>query len=190
VRDSGIVNPTTALCTGLLLGVALVAPPGPTLFPDPPRVGETLRFVMPGAIHARPERAADTLSLCDAGDTVTVTREVGEDGGWVAVDAGWVEVARLDRRPAAIPGDLDPGLEGLVGGRILPWDWRPTDLRDLPDSVKAPGFEGKALRLRAPAAEAFVRMVDAARAESLRIAAFSAWRSAAYQRKIVSTAGR
>jgi len=102
--------------------------------------------------------------------------------------SGWVEASRLDRLPAPLAEDPEPGREGMASGRVLPWTWRPADLVPLPDSLKAPGFEGKSLRMRRPAAAAFARLLAAARADGVDVAAFSAFRPADYQRRLYSRA--
>ena len=163
---------------------------GPTLFPDPVRDGETLRFVVGGAVLAAPDRGADTLAVHAAGEQVVARGEVAFGlARWVAVaDDGWVEAARVDRPAEPLRRDPEPGTEGMIGGRVLPWDWRPSDLVELPDSAKVRGYEGKALRMRAGAAASFLAMVAAARADGVEIAAFSTFRGADYQQRLYARA--
>jgi hypothetical protein len=163
---------------------------GPTLFPESVRSGETLRFVVDGPVLARPRRAADTLAFHPAGEPVSAWAEMTLGGSrWVILEeGGWVEAARLDRPAEPLDEDPEPGREGLAAGRVLPWSWRPSDLVPLPDSLKAPGFEGKSLRLRREAAASFAELVSAARRDSVVIVAFSAFRPAGYQRRLYQRA--
>jgi hypothetical protein len=163
-------------------------PVGPTIFPGPVRTGEVLRFVVAGPLREDPASDAPRLAERQMGDTLVVrgTCRVGESL-WIAGD-GWVEASRVDRIPEPLEKDPRPGREGLATGRVLPWDWRPADLVQLPDSVKAPGFEGKSMRMRRDAAESFVAMVVAARADGVDFAAFSAFRDGDYQHRLYSRA--
>lgn len=161
-------------------------PAGPTLFPAPVRAQEQLRFVVPGVARTEARDDADTVAVFNTGDVVEVWENRQEPGAWwIRIrEDGWVRAAWLDRIAADFPGAPEPGREGLIDGRVLPWDWRPSDLTQLPDSVKAPGFEGKVLRLRQDAATALTRMLAAAAADSVEIGVFSAFRPASYQRRL------
>lgn len=163
---------------------------GPTLFPDRVHDGERLRFLVGGSVREEPRRTADVLRTHAAGDTVVAITESPGDGlRWVRIgNEGWVEAARVDRLPEPLEADPEPGREGLAAGRVLPWSYHPSDLVGLPDSLKAPGFEGKSLRLRQEAAERFAQLVSAARSADVAIAAFSAFRSAEYQRRLYARA--
>lgn len=145
---------------------------------------------MDGAVLAAPDRAADTLAVRAAGDELIARGEVAFGyARWVAVaDAGWVEAARVDRPAEPLRRDPEPGTEGMIAGRVLPWDWEPSDLVALPDSAKVRGYEGRVLRMRKEAAAAFVAMVAAARADSVEVAAFSTFRPADYQQRLYGRA--
>ncbi len=164
--------------------------PGLTLLPDPPHFGEELRFIVPGATRAAAIADADTIRVHDVGAAVIASGWIVAGGAlWVRLqDDGWVEGSRIDRRPEPLPEDPTPGRERLRSGRVLPWGWRPSDLVQIADSLKAAGFEGKSLRLRRAAAFAFAQMVSAAREDSVSFAAFSAFRPADYQRRLYARA--
>ncbi|MBZ0266653.1 M15 family metallopeptidase [bacterium] len=163
---------------------------GPTLFPQPVRDGEALRFVVDGAVLAQPDRAADTVAVHEVGAEVVARGEVAIGlARWVAVaDVGWVEAARLDRLPDPMRRDPEPGTEGMTGGRVLPWDWRPSDLVALPVPLKVRGYEERVLRMRAEAAAHFKALVASAHDDGVEIAAFSAFRPADYQRRLYARA--
>ncbi len=164
------------------------APTGPTLFPDPVRRGDVLRYIVAGAEREEPRAGSPTMHRREVGDTLVVQgTAVLDDRRWIRGE-GWVEASRVDRFPEPLEDDPVPGRERMASGRVLPWDWRPPDLVQLPDSVKAPGFEGKSMRMRREAAEAFVRMVGAARADGVEFAAFSAFRDGEYQARLYSHA--
>lgn len=159
--------------------------PGPTLFPAPPRPGEALRTVTNVVVRSVPA-ATDTVVLLEERVPFSVASVRRVEGvTWLEREAGgWLPAPRADRRPESVFGDLPVGREGLARGRVLPWDWRPSDLVDLPDSLKYPGYQGRAVRLREAAAEAYLAMVKAAAAEDLEILAFSGWRSGQSQRRL------
>jgi hypothetical protein len=164
-------------------------PPGPTLFPGPLQPGEELRFVVDCAVRGEPA-GADTLRVAAAGDPAVAEGVARRDGRpWVELaGGGWAPAARLDRPADPLESPPEPGREGLVAGRVLPWDWRPPDLVALPDSLKYPGYEGKSVRLRAEAADAFREMVAAAAADSVVVQAISGWRGALFQRRLYARA--
>ena len=159
--------------------------PGPTLFPAPPLPGDALRTVTAVIVRSEPAGSDTVVVLGErAPFTVATVRRV-EGIPWLEREAGgWLPAPRADRPPDAELGDLPVGREGMTRGLVLPWDWRPSDLVHLPDSLKYPGYEGKAVRLREDAAKAYVTMVEAAAAEDLEILAFSGWRSGQSQRRL------
>lgn len=165
-------------------------PSGFTLIPEPVAAGEELRFVIPGDVHERASREALVLTSHAVGAQVEARRELPVDEvRWVELAAGgFVEAARLDRIPELIEGDLPVGDEGMSTGRVLPDDYAPSDLLAVPDSIKAPGYEERSLRVRAGAVAAFLRLVEAAAADGVTIRVFSAYRSAAFQRRLYAAA--
>lgn len=160
-------------------------PDGPTLFPFPPQVGEQLRCVTSVVVRSEPA-TRDTVVVLEERTpfTVTAVRRVDEVLWLERQAGGWLPAPRTDRRPEAELGDLPVGREGMKHGRVLPWDWRPSDLVDLPDSLKYPGYQERAVRLRRAAADAYLEMVKAASDEGLEILAFSGWRSGESQRRL------
>ena len=116
-------------------------------------------------------------------------REAAGAGGWVeTAQGGWIARARVDRVPAPLDGDLPVGREGMVTGRVLPDEWVPSDLVPIPDSLKTAGYEGRTMRLRRGARDAFARMMAAAAADGITLRIFSAWRSAEFQRRLYERA--
>jgi len=165
--------------------------PGPTLFPGAVRAGDELQFVVEWPLASAPGEA-DTLRMAAAGDSCEV-RSVrpGSELSWIELEpAGWAPSSVLDRPAEPIEGDLPPGEEGLVRGRVLPIDWRPTDLVALPDSVKYPGYEERALRLRSGAAAALIDLLAAAKADGIDLRGISGWRSGGMQRRLYARAVR
>ncbi len=155
---------------------------GMTLFPDGASPGELLRFVTDGASRAEPE-SAKVIRDYVRGDTVRAHRSFQLNGvRWIELrNTGYVEAARVDRVPVPVRGNLAAGREGLSLGRVLPWDYEPSDLEPVAEPYKAADFETRALRLRREARRAFERMIEAAAAEGVVIRLFSGWRSAEYQ---------
>jgi len=156
-----------------------------TLFPETPVPGDTLRCVVPAAVHPEPDRDTPSAAALDT-DTTVIVRALEERDGvpWIGTEEGWIEAARLDR-PADTPGaELEAGREGLAGGTVLPVDWEPSDLVPVPDGLKARGFGWREMRLREGALEAFGRLIEAAAADGVRIGIVSAYRSGDYQRRL------
>jgi hypothetical protein len=141
---------------------------------------------MTADVRTDPAPEADCVGRLEPGDLLRATgRTAPGEGGWIErEDGGWVSAARVDRPPAEISGDLPVGREGLAAGRVLPDDWAPSDLVVIPDSLEAAGYEGRRMRLRAGALEAFRRMITAAAEDSVTIRILSAWRSSRTQRKL------
>jgi hypothetical protein len=172
-------------------GVRPAPPAGPTLFPERVRPGDRLEMVVDWPLVSAPG-AADTLRMAEAGEVVEVVAlRPGEVLTWIELaPGGWAPASVLDRPAEPIPGDLPPGGEGLVRGRVLPLDWRPRDLVALPDSVKYPGYEERALRLRAGAAAALLELFAAARADGIDLRAISGWRAGVVQQRLYARAVR
>lgn len=198
-----------APCAGAFLAVLVVtAPPPPwgkavagaaesrawshppfTLFPAPPAPGDTLRCVIPARVHRAPDRGSPGLTTLEPGDPVLVRGLDRRDGvPWVESDEGWIEAARLDRPASSTAGEFPAGAEGLASGTVLDDDWEPPGLARVPDSLKAPGFVWREMRLVEPALEAFRRLVEAAEADGVRIGIVSAYRDAEYQRRLYERA--
>lgn len=180
----------TPLLPAAAVLAALLSPPF-TFGDDPPRVGETVQVLVAAALREGPSRAAAPVPDASVapGDRFPV-REIGPGGGtpWLRVGDGWIEAARCDRPAPDLAGDLEPGREGMASGRILPADWSPSDLVTLPDSLKAPGFEERRMRLRREAADAFTRLLDAASAAGVPVGIVSAFRSHRYQANLYARA--
>jgi hypothetical protein len=160
-----------------------------TLSPAPVAPGEVLRFVIPGDELLAPTRQALALARHEPGatlavrDTVVVARRL-----WIETDRGFVEAARVDRRPPPLRGTLPAGEEGMAEGRVLPDDYRPHDLVALADSLKGPDYVHRPLSLREGAAAAFTRMIAAAAADGVEIRIVSGYRTADYQRRLYERA--
>ena len=180
----------TALLALALLLVSGADRAGTTLFPGPVRPGEVLRFVVPGPEQGAPDPHAAVRSRRAPPERIIAKRTVFAAGRlWVETEGGgFVEAARVDRLPAPVEGHLPIGAEGLRAGRILPDDYRPSDLVAVPDSLKAPGYRWRRMSLRADALSAFVRLVEAAARDGLEIRILSAFRSAEYQRNLYAKA--
>jgi hypothetical protein len=163
---------------------------GFTLIPQPVDVGETLWFILPGNVHQHATRESAVLISHSVGAQVAARRELRAEGvRWVELaDGGFVEAARLDRIPEPVAGDLPVGEEGMLAGRIIPDDYVPSDLVAVPDSFKASGYEERSLRLRAGAATALARLLEAAAVDGITLRIFSAYRSSAFQRRLYATA--
>jgi hypothetical protein len=175
-----------------LAGGPAASPPstGFTLTRGEVRDGETLQLVLPGEVHESASREAPVLVSRLVGTHVVAHGELSAEGvRWVELaDGGFVEAARLDRLPEPIADDLLVGEEGMISGRVVPDDYVPSDLVGVPDSLKAAGYEERSLRLRAGAADAFARLMAAAAADGITVRIFSAYRSAAFQRRLYAAA--
>ncbi len=157
-----------------------------TLHPEPLREGETLRFVVDGVVRTEPSPEAVIRARHRTGDEVTAARLLTTEGReWIEISSGgYVEACRLDRPPEPVSGDLPVGREGLAAGRVLPEEYVPGDLVRVPVAFRAPGYEGRRMRLRAGAVAAFRSLIEAAATKGHEIRIFSAHRSAAYQRRL------
>ena len=155
---------------------------GMTLFPDPVRAGELLRFVIDGTSRGEPGDASVARTYT-RGDTIRAARALQINGvRWVELrNTGYIEAARIDRIPLPIADDLAPGREGLSLGRVLPWEYAPSDLETVSDVFKVADFNDRAILLRRDALRAFERMIQAAGEDGVIIRIFSGWRSAKYQ---------
>jgi hypothetical protein len=182
----------------LVFAHALGAPPPPgevwlgppfTLRPQAPRSGDPLVCAVGSGFREWPDPAAPLRCERAAGGTVRVAGWTVLAGvPWIATMDGWVEAARLDRPAARIERELPVGREGMAAGRVLPADWRPPDLRVVPDSLKAPGLEWRRMELTAGALEAFRAMIAAAADDGVRIGIYSAYRTVEYQRDLYARA--
>ncbi len=178
---------TTTLAVAILATAAMGTPRAAmTLQPGPVEAGDRLQCVLRAMIRATPHLEAEAVGELPAGGWFRASGETAAgDGGWVErEEGGWLLAARVDHSPEAIDGDLLVGQEGLVAGRVIPDDWAPTDLVAVADSMKTPGYEGRSIRLRAGAADAFRLLVEAAAVDGVTIQIFSAYRTAAYQRRL------
>jgi hypothetical protein len=160
-----------------------------TLSPTPVEPGEVLCFVIAGDELLAPTRQALSLARHEPGaavavrDTVVVARRL-----WIETDRGFVEAARVDRRPRPLRHTLPAGEEGMAAGRVLPDDYEPHDLVAIADSLKGPDYVHRPMRLRKGAAAAFTRMIAAAAADGVEIRIVSAHRTADYQRGLYERA--
>jgi hypothetical protein len=161
-----------------------------TLFPEPAQPGEVLRFVVAGAVLSVPDSTAEFLFRGEPGDTLVVRRSLVEAGRvWIETEAGgFVEAARVDRRPLPVLRTLPVGEEGMAAGRVLPDDYRPDDLVPVPDVRKAPGYVWRPMSLRVGALAAFAKLIEAAARDGVEIRILSAFRSAEYQRGLYARA--
>jgi hypothetical protein len=160
-----------------------------TLAPAPVEPGEVVWFVIAGDELLAPTRAAPSLARHEPGsavavrDAVVVARRL-----WIETDRGFVEAARVDRRPPPLGETLAAGKEGMASGRLLPDEYEPHDLVELPDSLKGADYVHRSMSLRAGAADAFSRMIAAAAADGVEIRIVSAYRTADYQRQLYERA--
>jgi hypothetical protein len=176
-----MISPLASALVSATVAAALVSPPF-TFLGEPPQVGELVQVLVAAETHPAPSRAsASGPGVVTAGDRLRVEETHAGDVPWLRVEGGWIEAARCDRPAPPLRGDLPPGEEGLASGRILPADWRPTDLVALPDSQKAPGYGERRMLLRRGAAEAIGRLLGAAAADGVRLGVVSAFRSHRYQ---------
>lgn len=124
------------------------------------------------------------------GDELRVTslRTSPDSTSWVHVETrdatGWLPEALLAPPPLKIPPERlhRIGAESVDRYNGIAHDYAPPDLVRLPDEV---GYAKEtSYRLRKPAADALMRMVEAARAEGIRLRVVSAYRNHATQRRL------
>lgn len=162
-------------------------PIGLTLFPAPVESGETLRFLVGGSFFVRPDTAVHAMSSFRDGEFRVALRDSSHgDQRWIEMADGWVPAPVVDRLPEVITGVLLAGHEGLVSGRILPGDYYPEDLLEVPGDLIVPERGGGPVRLRSGALEAFREMIFSAREEGIDIRILSGYRSGSYQSLLYS----
>lgn len=150
--------------------------------------GDTLFTVITADVHEEPSRGSPVRMHLGPGAAVLPKESrSGEAGTWIGTDAGWIEAARLDLGARA-EVDPEPGRERMAARRPLPSDYRPPDLVSVPDSLKAPGYEGRSMKLRPGALEALTRLIADAGDAGYEVRIVSAFRSASYQRKLYAKA--
>ncbi|NNE43636.1 MAG: hypothetical protein HKN12_05470 [Gemmatimonadetes bacterium] len=150
--------------------------------------GDSLWTVISANVHEEPSRTSPLVARYAPGRVLLPVETHNADAScWVRVEEGWIEAARLDHLPR-VATDREVGRECMEAGRPLPVDYRPEDLVAVPDSLKAPGYEGRAMRLRAGALAAVAELLAAAGAAGHDVRIISAFRSAPYQRKLYAKA--
>jgi len=77
--------------------------------------------------------------------------------------------------------DLVIGYESIDRDHALPLTYRPSDLTFLPERYRADGYESRSLQVREEAGKAFIRMIEDAENDGVRIRVLSAFRDAQYQ---------
>lgn len=148
------------------------------------------------AVHSLPLGDAPVLGTLPVGTLVSgdYYRVEETDEEWLAIEhegvRGWISRVGVNRvhpaNAAAIAqhGDLPYGTEVVNRWWGIPHEYEPSDLVTLPDAYVSRPDSDREYQLRREAAEAMMRMLDAAEAEGFGLRVASPYRSGATQRRI------
>ncbi len=170
IKDSVLAPPETHSTSGL------------TIFPGRVLRGDSLRFIADGRFFSTPDTSLPIDRRFVTGEIgVALAESTLAELRWIEMPLGWVPSAVVDRQPRMISGDLIVGAEGLVAGRVLPWDYAPGDMIQIPRELLGAGVEENVILLRRGALAALQRFTGAGRAAGFDIRVLSGFRSASHQ---------